>query len=285
MGNDLKHLKRDLDLGMSWPTFSPRQLPQSRPLRRRGRWPYVAVSGVAISALAWWLIRPLPPPRVVGTTQITNDGRAKWMPLVAGDSRVFYSAGLDNEVDQVSAKGGETSAIPLPAGETKLIDLSPDASELLVGRRIRTDTHNSADELWVVPLPAGAPRRLGDLLAENNAAAWSRDGKRLIYAIHNELHLARRDGTEIQKLATTLGAPLFLRLSPDGSKARFSTAETKFSKMRLWEASVESGDVRPLLPEWQPTFSLFCGNWSPDGRRTFRRGSTLCRSKVVRSGR
>jgi len=270
---DLKRLQRDLNSGRSQPASTPWPVYRSRPVRsRKIRWQYVV--GVAVAFLAalagaaWWLTRPFPPPRVVGTTQITHDGLPKWAPMLTDGSRLIYSSGSDGlEVNQVSAKGGETVAIPLQM-KAKLTDLSPDGAQLLLGRHISDGSQIPPVELWVKPLlGVEAPRRLGTLLANNTAAAWSPDGKQLIYAINNELHIASADGTEIRKLATAPESPRFLRWSPDGSKVRFSLRDKQgSSKLSLWEASVESGAVHQLLADWNPALSVCCGNWSPDGR-------------------
>ena len=141
------------------------------------------------------------------------------------------------------------------------------AQNCLLGRTIGNDAFGTLDELWVQPLLGGVPRRLGNLVAQNAAAAWSPDGQQLIYAIHNELHIARSDGTEVRKLATASDAPAFLRWSPDGSKVRFSLPDSKNRlKFSLWEVSVASGELQPLLPGWEPSFSACCGNWTRDGR-------------------
>jgi Tol biopolymer transport system component len=194
------------------------------------------------------------------------DGLTKWMPLLSGASRVFFSSGMNGGgAEQVSMKGGETMAVPLPRGNTKLIDLSPHGSELLVGKSIGYDTNNAATELWVDPLVVGAPRRLGNLIADGPVAVWSPDGRQLIYAYKKELHIARSDGTDLRKLATAPGRLGFLRWSPDGSNVRFSVEEND-NKLSLWEMSVANGALHPLLPGWKPSFSVCCGNWSPDGR-------------------
>jgi serine/threonine protein kinase/Tol biopolymer transport system component len=269
MRADLKRLQRDLNSGRSRLAFAP--TPSRgvvRAVRRTIRWSYVAAAVTIIAAaLAWWFIRPLPPPRIAGTTQITNDGLTKYMPLLSGASRLFYSSGPSGEeAEQVSMKGGETVPIPLPGKKAKLIDLSPDGTELLVGKMISADAANGAFvELWVEPLLAGAPRRLGNLLAEGPSAAWSPDGQQLIYPYKKELHIARSDGTELRKVATITELPGFFRWSPDGNRVRFSTMDAKTSKYSLWEVSLPSGDLRRLLPNWNPTYSVCCGNWSPDG--------------------
>ncbi len=271
MRADLKRLQRDLNSGRSQPAFSSKPSSRSRSVRRRTvRWPFVAGAAallLATAAAVLWLSRPLPPPHVAGTTQITRDGLPKWWPLLSEGSRVIFGSGVNHdEAYQVSMNGGETVAVPLRI-KAALIDLSPDGTELLLGRTIGNDTHGTLDELWAQPLLGGVPRRLGSLVAQNAAAAWSPDGQQLVYGIHDELHIARRDGTEVRKLATTPDTPAFPRWSPDSSTVRFSVPDSKNRlKFSLWEASVKSGELHPLLPGWEPSFSACCGSWTRDGR-------------------
>jgi serine/threonine protein kinase len=238
MRADLKRLQRDLNSGRSQPAFTHTTSRRAWPVRRTIRWSYVAAALTIVSAaLAWWSIRPLPPPRIVGTTQITTDGLTKYMPLPSGASRLFYSSGANaNEAEQVSVKGGETVPVPLPGNRAKLIDLSPDGSELLVSKTISEDAANGVYELWVEPLLAGAPRRLGNLLSDGPAATWSPDGQQLIYPYKKGLHVARSDGTELRTLASVaaFGQVGLMRWSPDGSKVRFSTLGGKSLKFSLW---------------------------------------------------
>jgi len=271
MRADLKRLQRDLNSGRSQPVFSSKPGARSRSVRRRViRWPYFATAAAIILTMAgafFWVSRPLPRPRVVATTQITRDSLPKWWPLLSEGSRVIFASGANHdEAYQISMNGGETVAVPLRM-KAALIDLSPDGTELLLGRPIGNDGRGSLDELWAQPLLGGVPRRLGSLVAQNAAAAWSPDGQQLIYAIQGELHIARRDGTEVRKLATASDAPSFLRWSPDGSTVRFSLPDSKNRlKFSLWEASVASGELQPLLPGWQPSLSACCGTWTHDGR-------------------
>ncbi len=262
MGNDLKELKHEFDLGM----------PGSQRVRPAFRWPYMvaAPAVIAIIAVGLWFTRPLPPPRVVRTTQLTNDGMRKWSPLLSGGEWVIYGSGpgLDSgdATFKIPVTGGEPVAIPLHMN-AKPINLSPDGTELLLGRTISSDSKGSLAELWVERLPHGEPRRLGNLLAEDGAAAWSPDGRELIYALNNEFHIARSDGTELRTLTTAVDKPQFLRWSPDGSKVRFSIEDEKVrGRFSLWEVSLNDGHLRPLLPGWKPSLSVCCGNWSPDGK-------------------
>jgi eukaryotic-like serine/threonine-protein kinase len=267
MRAELKRLKRDIDSGKSHPTVTPASGVSAVPVRRTLPWTYVSGAAALIAlAVLLWFVRPLPPPRVVSTAQFSSDGLPKWQPMRSAGSRLVYSSGLDgNEVYQISVRGGETVPVPLQ-DRAKLIDLSPDGTELLVGRTARADARNVLFELWVAPLLGAAPRRLGNLFAEGPAAAWSPDGQQVVYAWHKELHIAGRDGAELRKLAATSGIPVFLRWSPDGSKVRFSLRPEQGTKLSLWEVTVDGGGLRPVLPDWNPSLSVCCGNWSPDGR-------------------
>lgn len=73
---DLKRLKRDLDSGQISSTPSIR----AQPARRRRRWMFAVIAAVMVIAAAVLgsiITRPLPSPRILATTQITNDGRTK----------------------------------------------------------------------------------------------------------------------------------------------------------------------------------------------------------------
>jgi Tol biopolymer transport system component len=170
---------------------------------------------------------------------------------------------MGNEAYQVSVKGGESLALLLPVKDAFLVDISPDRTELLLCRVVKFDDNVTPCELWVAPLLGGSARRLGDLVAQGGAAAWSPDGQQVVYARNGELHIARRDGSEVRKLATFAGTPSWLRWSPDGSRVRFSVDPgTGPDDSSLWEAGIDGKRAYPLLPG----FAACCGNWTPDGK-------------------
>lgn len=273
---------------------SSSSLPRVTAFERRA-WPkwaaVAAVSAAAMGAAILWLSRPLPPPRVTGTVQITNDGRGNGAPMLTDGTRLLFN--LAGEPRQVSVKGGESVPLSLPMQNAWLADISPDRTEFLMCRYHDTDRDLERLELWAAPLLGGSPRRLGNLLvttrlgldtgngfptprrrggvdAHQSIAAWSPDGQQLVYARDMELHLARSDGTEVRKLATFVGAPFFVRWSPDGHLLRLSVSNAVLgagdSAASLWEVSVDDGRVRRLLPGWDPSWYTCCGNWTPDGK-------------------
>ncbi len=269
MRADFKRLKRETDSGKS-----ATAVPALQPARK-GRSAYVAVgvvSTVAILAAGFFEMRaPLPPPRVLSVTQLTSDNRPK-DSVVTDGPRVYFVEAINERgvLSQVSASGGEIGQIPTPFVNAFLHDVSPSRSELLVdsfsgeGGLVMT----GEGPLWTVPVPAGSPRRLGDLVARG--AAWSRDGLRLVYARDNKIYLAKWDGTQSHELVTISGFPGFPRFSPDGTRVRFDSRSADALSFTISEVRVDGTGLRALLPEsFHRDFGECCGSWSADGRYYF----------------
>ncbi len=261
----------------------------AQPARRKPRWPYAAAVVVAITAAtgtgAFWFTRPLPPPRITGTVQLTNDGKLKFGPILTDGPRLYFNtvsgAGTlptDFVPYQVSTKGGEPVALPATLEGLLLQDISTERSDLLLARPKFTDQSFSSGTIWTAPVMGGAPRRLGDLVLSDTywepLASWSPNGQRIVYDDNgHDLLVARNDGTEIHKLATFPGSPFAPRWSPDGSKVRFSFYSPKLVPPgpALWEVSIDGSNPHPLLPGWNTpaqgaTRWHCCGNWMRDGK-------------------
>ena len=131
-------------------------------------------------------------------------------PLVNDGSRLYFveSPFVSPILKQVSTLGGETSAIATPFLVNLIGDISPDRSSLLVPGFGGVENNDSP--LWVLPLPAGTPRRLGELLGHDGT--WSPDGQRILFAKGHDLYVARTDGTESKKLLSRSGTPLLATL-------------------------------------------------------------------------
>jgi eukaryotic-like serine/threonine-protein kinase len=229
----------------------------------RRRWPAIAAIVVlALAAVAYWLTRPLPPPRVTASVQITKDGRAKFGPVLTDGSRLYYRAAVVDgmALNQVSIGSGEVAAVTPPTPVYDVLAISPDGSALLC--------HTNVDgPFWVFPVLGGPRRRLADL--SGSTAAWSPDGKRLAYIKGAGLNLARADGTESHQLVTFSGPQsrgFALRWSPDQKTLRLSLVDPKSQAYSLWEVSADGTNLHPLLPGWNNPPAECCGNWTPDGR-------------------
>ena len=279
---DLKRLKRDTDSGHSQITsavtgdhISSGASPSQVGVPAMPIWKLAALVIPVLVVLAFgiaYLLRPtLPPPRVVGTTQLTHDGAPKLFgvgntppPLATDGSRVYFTEGgvVNPILTQVSTDGGESVPISLPFSVMGLDAISPTRPELLIGGP--PATQNSAG-LWTVPVPGGQPRRLGDLTASD--ASWSQDGATVYFTVGTEMFSANRDGGAIKKIFTApSGLPFWPRLSPDGTILRFSIFDPNLLTSSLWEVQADGSRPRQLLAGWNTTPNECCGNWLADGK-------------------
>ena len=236
--------------------------PGKLPLKRRR---LLALSGlliVATALLGSLLTRPLPVPKVANYVQLTHDGLRK--SLVGTDgSRLFFALASDNSngIAQLSISGGEPVRIPAPSSEIEPRDVSQDGAQLLAVDRSGTA---DAGQLLSLPILGGAPHRLGTLVGQ--AAAWSPDGRMLVYADGSELYLAKSDGTESRKLVSLTGRGFYPAWSPAGNHLRFTVIDYKTGANSLWEVSSQGTNLHPLFPGWHNPSDECCGKWTADGK-------------------
>jgi serine/threonine protein kinase/Tol biopolymer transport system component len=239
-----------------------------RPLTR------AAIAGAVltlVAAMAYLLLRPSSRPEVSGFSAVTHDGFAKDGYVVQGlagppatlsaeTSRLYFSEAISNSqvLAQVSIAGGEKAIIPTALGLPQLLDFRFEGSEMLV-----TDWVNApaAGPLWTVSLPAGTPRRVGDVRAMD--AAWSPGGSEIAYVNGQELFRANRDGTNARLLAHLPGSGWRPRWSPGGKWLRLTL--TNGATSSLWEVGADGANLHPLLPGWNQPPAECCGVWTPDG--------------------
>jgi serine/threonine protein kinase/Tol biopolymer transport system component len=285
---DLKRLKRDTESGRT-AGVSPAVAGASRPSageekRRQDaratagetpplrRWAAIALAGAVILAgavLAYWLTRPLPAPRVTGSTQLTHDGYEKGEEefgpnvLVTDGARLFFSEYVPDHsvLVQASVGGGEPLPISTPFQNTAVLDISPDRTELLLGSWVGTVPEFP---LWTLPTLGGSPRRLGEIRCHD--AAWAPNGKTILCAQGQDLYVARGDGSQSRKLASLPGTANYSRWSPDGKKIRFTLNDPKSGSNSLWEVDADGSHLHPLVAGWNSPPDECCGRWTPDGR-------------------
>jgi Tol biopolymer transport system component len=117
-------------------------------------------------------------------------------------------------------------------------------------------------------VPGGQPRRIGNLGAYD--ATWSPDGSKLYFCGGGgSIYSAEADGSDVHKLLTVKGYPLWIRFSPDGRVLRFSVLadpNRPTSWMSLWEAQADGSHLHQLLPGFANPASDCCGSWTPNGK-------------------
>jgi serine/threonine protein kinase len=262
---DLKRLKRDTTSGKIEAVAGP-----ARTRKLSWQWAVAILLVILIGAATFtWLNSSPPQPRVLATTQLTHDGIPKVVAATDGSRVYIDELGDPRRIVQVSIAGGETSQIPAPFVNASADSISPDHTQLLTEDVVGSLGEN---QLWSLPLPSGAPIRLGDIVSQNSA--WSPDGRHLIFFKASDIYQANADGTDPHKLLTVSGTPILPpHFSPDGTRIRFTINRPENSSVALWEIRSDGSDLHPLLPGWQNPPSECCGAWTPDGRYYFFLGS------------
>jgi eukaryotic-like serine/threonine-protein kinase len=290
MRADLQRLKRDSDSGRSLissielaaevgssatgtkaPAFGNRSMlaasskEPANPTRMMSLKSGIAAAAalILVGVLAWVFRPTLPLPKVVGSVQITSDQLPKQNFLTDG-ARLYLVETIAGRsvLAQVSTEGGETSQIPTPFPNVQVMDIAPNHSELLVGS-FATGTQTELP-LWLLPIPSGSPRRLGDINAHDGA--WSPDGRLIAYAKESSLYLVRSDGSDARKLTTVNGVPFSPVFSPDGNRLRFTVYDPKTASLSLWEVAVNGTGLHPLLEGWNKPSRECCGTWTSNGQ-------------------
>jgi eukaryotic-like serine/threonine-protein kinase len=260
VGADLRRLKRDTD--------SDKVAAVARVAWRRHRRPVagiVTAISVVLFFVTWlvltWFGRPAEP-KVLAITELIRAGYAKGS-LVSDGSRLYYTEGgmYKMGIFQASVAGGEASDIPFPLAVARVHAISPDRANLLA-----TGVANKSMEttLWSLPLPAGSPRGLNDIVAKEGD--WSQDGTKLVFMKGQDISLANADGTGARKLLSVSGVPSDVRFSPDGQRLRYTVSDLTRNTSSLWEARVDGSGAHPLLPGWNNPPAECCGRWTADGR-------------------
>ena len=241
--------------------------PKTRPLRSIVAAVIVFLIGALLAYL--WL-QPPALPKVEDYVQLTHDGQPK--SLIGTDgSRLYVATGVGSSasfvlhgIAELSVAGGLPKNIDLATSAGMVpLGLSPDTSEILL---IDGQGAPPKGPLFSAPALGGAPRRVGDFVAET--AAWSPDGKLLAYSNLGDLYVAKSDGTDSHKLVGISGDIRTITWAPDSSSLRFDSSETAgtVGLQVEREVSVAGSGMRVLLPNWHNPPDECCGKWTADGK-------------------
>ena len=214
-------------------------------------------------------MQPAPVPTVSNYVQLTHDGQPKTLIGTDG-ARLYMALGetstgnfTSTGVAEMSTSGGELQRLPiLPSAGMDPVSLAPDGSDLLV---VEGRGSPPRGPLWAIPVLGGSPRRLGDTAGET--AAFSPDGKMLVYSDLSALFVAKSDGTDARKLLNARGDIKNVSWSRDGRQLQFDVTESLGSRghQLLWEASANGTQLQRMTPGWHDSADECCGKWTADG--------------------
>jgi eukaryotic-like serine/threonine-protein kinase len=256
---DLIRMKPDTSPGK---VIAETPVTEATPQTKKAMWRRGAIAATVLLliAAAIWYFTPAALPKVTGSTQLTYGSFASEGPITDGFRNYFIEehAGVW-ELAEMSVTGGDVSLVPLPINHPVIQSISPDGSKLLI-----TTSNSESAPLWIVPLPTGSPRRLGDLVA--SGATWAPDGKSLLFTRGSDVYLGDADGSNSRKLASVpLGTIQCASFSPDQSRIRFDVVNVQNNEITLWEIRPDGSGLHQLLAGWPGQLGLGY-NWTPDGR-------------------
>ncbi|MBV8903105.1 MAG: serine/threonine-protein kinase, partial [Acidobacteriia bacterium] len=206
------------------------------------------IVGLAIES---WL-RPRSP-RVSQVVQLTQTGSVNvGLGMVTDGSRLYFTHRSLGRLSlaQVPVNGGIPQSINVTPSLSipDIFGISPDHSQLLVA-----NGEGANRAVWIVPIRGGSARRVGDIRVR--AAAWSPDGKRIVFATRSALFRMNALGTDSHKLAETPFevAADSLQWAPAGAPdvLRFGMSDPKTQVRSIWQMASDGTDLRPLIKGWR----------------------------------
>src|SRR6202790_4721587 len=229
-----------------------------------GTWKGVAV-GIFFVALAagaiTWLRMPTAVPVLESVTQLTDDGEPKNGNLASDGSRVYFNEGPNGswKIAQVSPTGGPTALVDTRVPSPWVAGVAPDNSSLLVSAGGYED---GLYPLWLVPIPAGEPRRLGTIAGSDEA--FFPDG-RILFVSYRDLYAAEKDGSNPRMLASMDGYIQDPNVSADGKNVTATLYMRGWASSTLVEIGADGVGLRPILSSGRDGRPC-CSRWTPDGK-------------------
>jgi DNA-binding winged helix-turn-helix (wHTH) protein/Tol biopolymer transport system component len=228
----------------------------------------IVIIPVLVAAFVWQE-SSLPAPKLLRVRQITHSGRVlPYSRVVTDGSRLYFTEKIGGitALANVPITGGEPTIISTTVASPQLYDISLAETKLLIG----SQTADFNNPVWMVSTSGGSGRRLSDVLA-SDGPTWSLDGHSVFYGKDAEIYKVSDEGGEPRKLLIADGLIRSVRLSPDGSRLRFTAQDIVSGGTSLWESTADGGDLHPVslgwkkfAPQWGEGESF--GEWTPDGK-------------------
>ena len=219
-----------------------------------------AVAIAAIAGLVFWIVTftgPSPNPGPRNWVQITFSPERKNGPLITDGTRLYFQS--EGKQVEMSIKGGTIAPIRSSVSGMAMLDVSPDASEMLTLKPDLND-ETGRGSIWAVPLMGGAPKRIGNQMARR--AHWSPDGHSILYCDIDSVYVSGADGSNVKKIWDAPGLVVSAYFSPDSRRIRATVFENPRAK--IWEVNSDGSHAHRLDPDWPE--DQMDGQWSADGK-------------------
>src|ERR1700691_604332 len=246
---DLRRLKRQ-QLGSSSAAGKTTSFPVgSNWLRARSHWILTIAAFILLLIISFLVVTVTAPSRALGalnSEQITFSSELKDGPLVTDGTRLYFQS--QGQPVEMSVKGGPVAPLRASASGMQMLDISPDASEMLT---LKPDLNDEIGQgsIWTVPVLGGYPRRLGNQIAQD--AHWSPDGHSIVYSDTNSIYVSDGEGANLRKIwdaPAYTAAPYF---SPDSHRIRVTVIGVKEdSPPNIWELNIDGGNPHRLQRDW-----------------------------------
>jgi eukaryotic-like serine/threonine-protein kinase len=256
---DLRRLRRD----SSHSTLKAQTLPPVS----AWRWPRsIAILGIAAVALMVVLVLVLiaPPPAsgLLNFEQITFTPDLKDGPIITDGTRLYFQS--QDQPEEMSVNGGPAAPLRASVAGMRMLDISPDASEMLA---LKKDINDESNRGWLysVPVLGGYPRKLENQTVGD--AKWSPDGRLIALVDLNSVLVSDGDGANVRKIWTAPGTVDAASFSPDSRRIRVAVyAEKERGQPKIWELRVDGSSPHRLALDWPDDVGLGGGQWTPDGK-------------------
>ena len=204
----------------------------------------------------------------LNSEQITSSPELKDGPIVTDGARLYFQS--QAVPVEMSVKGGPTAVMRASLAGTKILDISPDASEMLA-LKPDPDDETGRGSIWSVPVLGGYPRMVRSQIARS--AHWSPDGRSVVYVDLKSISVSDRDGSNLRKIweaPKRLDAAYF---SPDSRHIRVTVLGDNVNiggpsadSHKIWELNADGSNSHRLMLDWPEDADQEEGQWTPDGK-------------------
>jgi serine/threonine protein kinase len=232
----------------------------------RSIWQWIAASVAVlaiVATIATWRGTSNAAPSVKAVLQLTDDGEPKNRHLVTDGSRIYFNEGAPGSwrIAQVSVNGGQTAPVTTRLVNPQITALSPDGSSLLA---LVGGFNDPVYPLWSIPLPAGEPRPVGEIQAQD--AAFFPDG-RIVFTRGRGLFVVEKDGSNPRKLSEFKNYVIGQHVSPNGAAISVTMWSGVLTTSRLLEISVDNPTAQHEIVHVNSEItSPGHGVWTPNAR-------------------